>query len=94
MMRLTELPIIWRCYATAPVRPCGQRAQRDHSHVALLLIDIDQFKPINAALGHSQGDQLLSTLSQSLPGGSARLRDAVPCRRRRVRRPAAGPAGG
>ncbi|MGE8369049.1 putative bifunctional diguanylate cyclase/phosphodiesterase [Cupriavidus basilensis] len=41
-------------------------AQRDHSHVALLLIDIDQFKLINATLGHSQGDQLLSTLSQSL----------------------------
>lgn len=42
------------------------RAQRDGSTVALLLIDLDQFKEINDTLGHLVGDSLLCAVGSRL----------------------------
>ncbi|WP_095602137.1 bifunctional diguanylate cyclase/phosphodiesterase [Pseudomonas sp. PIC25] len=45
-------------------------AQRNHSQVALLCMDIDGFKLINDSLGHAHGDGLLRAIAE-------RLRDCV-----------------
>ncbi|MEC4718892.1 CHASE domain-containing protein [Noviherbaspirillum sp. CPCC 100848] len=42
------------------------KARRDHSHVALLFIDLDKFKPVNDAYGHAYGDLLLKEVSRRL----------------------------
>jgi diguanylate cyclase (GGDEF)-like protein len=42
------------------------RAERDGAHVAVLLLDVDQFKTINDSLGHEAGDDLLVALSARL----------------------------
>jgi diguanylate cyclase (GGDEF)-like protein len=42
------------------------RAERDGVHVAVLLLDVDQFKTINDSLGHEAGDDLLVALSARL----------------------------
>lgn len=47
------------------------KAERDHSYVTLLFIDLDGFKHVNDTLGHSQGDLLLKQTAQRL---SATLR--------------------
>jgi diguanylate cyclase (GGDEF)-like protein len=47
-----------------------RRRERDGSHVAVLVMDLDRFKLINDSLGHDAGDALLLELAP-------RLRDAV-----------------
>lgn len=42
------------------------RAKREQGSLAVLYIDLDQFKPINDRYGHAAGDVLLQTLGQRL----------------------------
>lgn len=41
-------------------------ARRHHTRIALLFIDLDQFKQVNDSLGHNAGDRLLQDLSGKL----------------------------
>jgi diguanylate cyclase (GGDEF)-like protein/PAS domain S-box-containing protein len=42
------------------------RAKRQKSQIAVLFLDLDNFKTINDTLGHAVGDELLSVIAQNL----------------------------
>lgn len=61
---LTNLPN--RFYAEELFSQSLLACQHKQQKLALLFIDLDNFKPVNDALGHAAGDELLKRLSQRL----------------------------
>jgi diguanylate cyclase (GGDEF)-like protein len=46
-----------------------QRARRQHQDLALLMVDIDDFKRVNDIYGHLRGDRILREVADLLRGG-------------------------
>jgi len=61
---LTGLPN--RTMLTDRLRHALQQSSRTFAPVALLMMDLDQFKEVNDALGHDHGDRLLIEMSRRL----------------------------
>jgi diguanylate cyclase (GGDEF)-like protein/PAS domain S-box-containing protein len=61
---LTDLPN--RLLLADRMRTALSRAERTGTSVALLYLDLDNFKHVNDTLGHEQGDQLLHAISSRL----------------------------
>jgi diguanylate cyclase (GGDEF)-like protein/PAS domain S-box-containing protein len=63
---LTGLPN--RAQLEAELRRCVNRASRSGRAVALLLVDLDNFKLVNDSFGHGAGDRLLRRIAGRLRG--------------------------
>lgn len=61
---LTELPN--RRYLVERCESALAHAERHQESVALLLIDLDHFKPINDRFGHAAGDLMLQVIAKRL----------------------------
>ncbi|MFA6062596.1 MAG: diguanylate cyclase [Gallionella sp.] len=61
---LTELPN--RALLNDRLQQALASARRDQTHMALLFLDLDKFKPINDSLGHAVGDLLLKEVAKRL----------------------------
>jgi diguanylate cyclase (GGDEF)-like protein/PAS domain S-box-containing protein len=61
---LTDLPN--RLLLADRMRTALSRAERTGTSVALLYLDLDNFKHVNDTLGHEQGDRLLSAIAARL----------------------------
>jgi GGDEF domain-containing protein len=54
-----------------------QRAERRNQHLAVLYLDLDDFKEVNDSLGHEAGDGLLVAVAKRLEASSRSGEDAV-----------------
>lgn len=61
---LTDLPN--RLAALEHLERAARRAERQHSSVAVLFVDLDGFKSVNDSRGHASGDRLLHEVGQRL----------------------------
>lgn len=61
---LTELPN--RALITERLQQAVIKARRDKTHMAVMFLDLDCFKPVNDNLGHDIGDLLLKQVAQRL----------------------------
>ena len=61
---LTGLSNRWHFDDT--IRREWRRARRDHTPIALLMIDADEFKTYNDGHGHQAGDRLLRTIGEAI----------------------------
>ena len=64
--QLTGLPN--RRFLTEQLAQAVVHARRQAGSIALLLIDLDQFKSINDSYGHACGDELIKEVARRLPG--------------------------
>lgn len=55
-----------RCYMEETLEREFDRANREHSPLALFMIDIDFFKKLNDPFGHTEGDKVLRLVAQCL----------------------------
>ena len=62
------------------------RAASEHENVALVMLDIDDFKKVNDVFGHAVGDEVLAELADHLRATVQDQRCRLPDRRRGVRR--------
>jgi diguanylate cyclase (GGDEF)-like protein/PAS domain S-box-containing protein len=63
---LTELPN--RTYFLDRLSQAIERARRNRSRLAVMFVDLDQFKAVNDNLGHEAGDRVLVEVAQRLKG--------------------------
>ncbi|MBE0474577.1 sensor domain-containing diguanylate cyclase [Rhodoferax sp.] len=59
------------------LRQALAKARRDKTRLALMFIDLDEFKPVNDKLGHQVGDLLLKAVAQRLSDCVRRGSDTV-----------------
>lgn len=71
---LTELPN--RSLIMDRLQQAVVKARRDKTHLAVMFLDLDKFKPVNDNLGHDIGDLLLKQVAQRLRE-SVRASDTV-----------------
>lgn len=71
---LTELPN--RTLITDRLQQSVIKARRDKTHMAVMFLDLDKFKPVNDTLGHDIGDLLLKQVAKRLQA-SVRASDTV-----------------
>ena len=67
------------------VRHAIARTRREHHSVAVVFLDLDDFKTINDSLGHAAGDEVLVEVAKRLATQHPRERHRRALRRRRVR---------